>query len=186
MWNFENVTVPKEQGEAFIGNPTEDMKGLLSMKEKVATWWHHYLLPKTNWRMLPVAVHMRCWNLAQHVLGPAVEKNLELFTVISLLKAQELTTSWFGGRRGIGELSDKQPYHGTSLILKNILIQSQRVFQSHLDFLQFKGLFKRAGGGRRGLIYHELHCHHVLRYHICHTIFNTRFWITWIVRTSRI
>lgn len=37
-----------------------------------------------DWRERARAVHMSCWQLAQYILGPGIEENLELFAAIAL------------------------------------------------------------------------------------------------------
>jgi hypothetical protein len=39
---------------------------------------------------LPLGVHMSCWKVAQLILGPSIEDNLELFAAIALQNAREL------------------------------------------------------------------------------------------------
>lgn len=84
------VRALNEQATAIIGCPTKVMRDLTTIDCELVRWWHNYEAPKRDWRTLVVAIHMRCWNLVQRVLGPVVEKNLELFTGLSLQKAREL------------------------------------------------------------------------------------------------
>ncbi|KAH8697780.1 hypothetical protein BGW36DRAFT_359556 [Talaromyces proteolyticus] len=72
---------PTDYNKAFIGIPPQGTAGLTPF----------YDAKSFDCLGLPVIVHMRCWNLAQWVLGSTLEINLELFVAITLKNVRNLT-----------------------------------------------------------------------------------------------
>lgn len=77
---------PTDYYRAFIGVPPQGIEGVTQLYDGSQFSW---LLGESRLTTfccapLPAVVHMRCWNLAQWVLGSTLEKNLELFVAMSL------------------------------------------------------------------------------------------------------
>jgi hypothetical protein len=88
--NGEGYVAPREPGKAFIGKPARDDIRLTKVyTEQYMGWWTCYSWGWLNWRDLPLGVHMSCWKVAQLILGPSIEDNLELFATIALQNARE-------------------------------------------------------------------------------------------------
>lgn len=60
--------------------------GLVEMHHHFLSWWFEDLTPRYDWHNFAVSIHMRCWVLAQQVIGSKIHDNLELFLAVSLLK----------------------------------------------------------------------------------------------------
>jgi hypothetical protein len=55
--------------------------------EQAVDWLITLTDSPTDWRDLPIAVHMSCWRLAHLIFGSTIEDNLELFAAIALQTA---------------------------------------------------------------------------------------------------
>lgn len=82
--------VPSNKNLAVIGFPDEKTQvDLIAVHYEYLDWWFFTAEPKRDWRKLAVSIHMRCWNLAQYILGPIVETHLDFFTALALRKVRE-------------------------------------------------------------------------------------------------
>jgi hypothetical protein len=84
---------PTDYNRAFIGVPPQSTEGLTQLYNGTEFNWLLGEERPTQFscEQLPVTIHMRCWNLAQWVLGPTLEENLELVVAISLKRVRILT-----------------------------------------------------------------------------------------------
>lgn len=85
--NYKYASLPLDSGKFIIGNPTGMEPGLVEMHHHFLNWWFEDLTPKYDWHNFAVSIHMRCWVLAQQVIGSKIHDNLELFLAVSLMKA---------------------------------------------------------------------------------------------------
>ncbi|OJJ42218.1 hypothetical protein ASPZODRAFT_1503356 [Penicilliopsis zonata CBS 506.65] len=83
--------------------------------------------PKMNWRTLAMAVHMRCWKLARHILGPGLETEY-LQPAVALLLIQARARS--PGKRMEDEYN--------------------RADEEPLKIVKMKDLIEGYGRGKRG------------------------------------
>lgn len=80
----DEFTAPKDTGKALIGKPPKGRDDLIIYDECDLGWWTDWEnFEMRDWRDGAFAVHMSCWKLAQRILGPSIEKNLELFAAIT-------------------------------------------------------------------------------------------------------
>lgn len=82
---------PRDPEKAVLGEPAKDDVRLTKIyDERYMAWWTHSSWGWIDWRDLPLGVHMSCWKVAQLILGPSIEDNLELSAAIALQNAREL------------------------------------------------------------------------------------------------
>ena len=83
-----DFAAPKTPYQAFIGRPARNDMRLTNIYPAQAVNWLVTLRHSpTDWRDLPIAVHMSCWRLARLIFGSTVEDNLDLFAAIALQTA---------------------------------------------------------------------------------------------------
>lgn len=85
--DYKYEFLPLDSGKFMFGNPTGMEPGLIQMHYDFYTWWFEDLTPKYDWHNFAVSIHMRCWVLAQQVIGSRIHDNLELFLAVSMMKA---------------------------------------------------------------------------------------------------
>lgn len=84
--------VPRDKSLAVLGVPgdkTDQNPDLIAVYYESLHWWFYTAEPKRDWRSLAFSIHIRCWNLAQCILGPMVERHLDMFTALMLRKVRE-------------------------------------------------------------------------------------------------
>ena len=84
---FKYAFLPLDSGKFMFGDPTGMEPDLVEMHHDFLDWWFEDLTPKYDWHKFAVSIHMRCWVLAQQVIGSKIHDNLELFLAVSLMKA---------------------------------------------------------------------------------------------------
>ncbi|OJJ43570.1 hypothetical protein ASPZODRAFT_2114122 [Penicilliopsis zonata CBS 506.65] len=84
-WGY--FSVAREYNKAFLGVPDETDPGMLTVYHPRLSWWNIGEQLKRDWWTLILCVHMRCWTLAQRIIGCTVDSE-HLNPVAALLLRQ--------------------------------------------------------------------------------------------------